>query len=242
MATQSGLPAQASSAAPVPRERIRACVFDAYGTLFDVASAAEAGRATLGDAATALAALWRRKQLEYTWLRSLMGVYSDFWQVTGDALDYALQALGRTDPALRTRLMEAYLTLAPYPEVPGVLRRLGRAGIARAILSNGSPAMLSAAVSAAGIGSELAAVLSVDIIRVYKPDPRVYRLAANSLGIAPGEICFLSANAWDVAGAAHFGFQAVRVDRTGEPAERLPGRPTATIPDLDGLPALLGIA
>lgn len=220
---------------------LRACVFDAYGTLFDVRSAAATERDVLGDAMQPLAELWRRKQLEYTWLRSLMGAYADFWQVTGDALDYALEALGRSEPALRTRLMGLYLRLAAYPEVPSVLRRLGQAGMARAILSNGSPAMLESAVGAAGIAGELSAVLSVDGLRIYKPDPRVYQLAADRLGLQPGEICFLSSNAWDIAGAAHFGFRAVWVNRFAEPPERLPGTVAAVLGDLDGLPAFLGL-
>jgi 2-haloacid dehalogenase len=228
-------------AAPLAGARIRACVFDAYGTLFDVRAAAAAEREALGDAMQPLAELWRRKQLEYSWLRSLMGAYADFWQVTGEALDYALAALGRAEPALRARLMELYLRLSAYPEVPAVLRRLGRAGMARAILSNGSPAMLAAAVSNAGIAAELSAVLSVDGLKLYKPDPRVYQLAVDRLGVGKAEICFLSSNGWDVAGAAHFGFRAVWVNRFGDPAERLPGRPAASIPDLGGLPALLGI-
>lgn len=243
MATQSPDATQeASTRWPMLGDsHIRACVFDAYGTLFDVMAAAEPEREALGDAMQPLAQLWRQKQLEYTWLRSLMGTYADFWQVTGEALDFALQALGRSNPGLRARLMDVYLRLNTYPEVPAVLHRLGRAGLVRAILSNGAPAMLAAAVSNAGIDRELAAVLSVHELRQYKPDPRVYQLAVDRLATPAREICFLSSNAWDVAGAAHFGFQAVWVNRTGQPPERLPGTPAATIADLGQLPGLLGL-
>ncbi|MGF1625387.1 MAG: haloacid dehalogenase type II [Alphaproteobacteria bacterium] len=231
----------ASSPAPLAAAGIRACVFDAYGTLFDVVSAAAAEAVVLGAAMQPLAELWRRKQLEYTWLRSLMGSYADFWQVTGDALDYAMEARGLADPALRARLMDLYLRLDAYREVPAVLRQLGKAGLSRAILSNGAPAMLESAVVNAGIADELTAVISVDELRVYKPDPRVYQSAVDRLGVARAGICFLSSNAWDIAGAAHFGFHAVWVNRAGAPAERLPGRPVAAIPDLSQLPALLGL-
>lgn len=241
--TQETTAQDAGNRWPTLNERhIRACVFDAYGTLFDVMAAAEPERAALGDAMQPLAQLWRQKQLEYTWLRSLMGDYADFWQVTGDALDYALEALGRTEPGLRARLMDVYLRLNTYPEVPAVLHRLGRAGLVRAILSNGSPRMLSAAVANAGIDRELATVLSVHDLKIYKPDPRVYQLAVDRLGTPPAEICFLSSNAWDVAGAAYFGFQAVWVNRFDQPAERLPGKPAAMLGDLNQLPHLLGLA
>ncbi|MEZ5666391.1 MAG: haloacid dehalogenase type II [Alphaproteobacteria bacterium] len=232
----------ASAQAPLPAlAGIRACVFDAYGTMFDVAAAAARERAALGAQAQPLAQLWRQKQLEYTWLRSLMGAYADFWQLTGDALDYALDSLGIADPALRDRLLDLYSRLDAYPEVPGVLAALRKGGLACAILSNGAPAMLASAVANAGVGDMLAATLSVDGLRIYKPDPRVYQLAVDRLGVAASEICFLSSNAWDVAGSAHFGFRAVWVNRFGQPAERLPGRPVAELRDLAGLPALLGL-
>lgn len=219
---------------------IEACVFDAYGTLFDVHAAAARCRDELGDDAERLSTLWRDKQLQYTWLRSLMRHHVDFWQVTGDALDYSLAAIGRDDAPLRERLMSIYRVLDAYSEVPRMLERLRDAGLKTAILSNGSPEMLTAAVDNAGIAGLLDAILSVESVGIFKPDPGVYRLASDNLGVAPGAICFLSSNAWDVCGAATFGFTAVWVNRTGQPAERLPGNPVAELPDLVGLPDLLG--
>lgn len=221
---------------------IRACVFDAYGTLFDVHSAAAKCRDALGDKAEALSETWRQKQLQYTWLRSLMEAHADFWRVTGDALDYAMTAVAMDDPAVRKRLMDLYLSLDAYPEVPGVLRRLKQAGLGTAILSNGSPAMLEAAVQSAGLADDVDQVLSIEDVGIYKPDPRVYRLAVDRLGIAPSEICFMSSNAWDAFGASHFGFRVAWCNRFGQPPERLPGKPDAEIRDLGVLPDLLGLA
>ena len=162
---------------------IRACVFDAYGTLFDFASAARACRDDLGDKVDTLTALWRDKQLQYTWLRAAQGRHADFWQVTGDALDFVLESMGLERPGLRERLMECYLTLAPFPEVPGVLQTLKGSGMRTAVLSNGSPRMLSAAVEGAKLDGLLDAVLSVEEAGVYKPHPKVYQLAVDRLGV-----------------------------------------------------------
>jgi 2-haloacid dehalogenase len=222
-------------------EGVAACVFDAYGTLLDFASAVEPSRARLGGRADALNALWRTKQLEYTWLRSLMRRHADFWQVTGEALDFALEHLGLDEPGLRDGLLAAYRRLTPFPEVRPMLERLQAAGLPRVILSNGSPAMLAAGVESAGLAPLLDAVLSVESVGVYKPDPRVYALAADHLGQPPDRIAFLSSNAWDVAGAACFGFRVVWVNRAGAPRERLPGLPAAEIAELSALPALLGL-
>lgn len=220
---------------------IQACVFDAYGTLFDVNAAAARCRDDLGDDADTLAKLWREKQLQYTWLRSLMRRHADFWQVTGEALDYALAVLGRDDPELRQRLMDLYRIIDAYPEVPRVLERLKDAGTKTAILSNGAPTMLASAVDKAGIVSLLDDVLSVEDVGIFKPDPAVYQLAVSRLGVPAEGICFLSSNAWDVAGAATFGLRCVWVNRSGQPPERLPGEPVAQLPDLGGLPELLGL-
>lgn len=219
---------------------IGACVFDAYGTLFDVTAAAARCRDDLGDKAGALAALWRTKQLEYTWLRSLMDEYVDFRQVTGDGLDYAMATLGIGED-LRPRLMDLYMRLDAYGEVKDVLSGLKAADIKTAILSNGAPAMLEAAVKNAGIDDLLDDVLSVDSIGVYKPHPRVYQLAVDGLGLAAGRICFMSSNAWDVSGAANFGFRVVWVNRFGQQRERLPGAHEHEISTLAELPALLGL-
>jgi 2-haloacid dehalogenase len=219
---------------------IRACVFDAYGTLFDVHSAVARLRARLGERADALSQLWRAKQLEYTWLRALMGRHADFRQVTGEALDYALARTG-ADPAVREPLMQAYLALDAYPEVADVLRRLRAAGLKTAILSNGEPGMLEAGARSAGIDGLLDAILSVEEVGIYKPRPKVYQLALDRLGVRADQIAFQSSNAWDVSGAAAFGLRAVWINRHGAPPERLPGAPEHELRDLSGLPALLGI-
>jgi 2-haloacid dehalogenase len=219
----------------------RACVFDAYGTLFDLTSAARRCADALGDRAEALGALWRTRQLEYSWLRSLMGAHADFWQVTGESLDYALAVLGIADAALRARLMDAFLHIQAYPDAVTVLDALKRARRPAAILSNGAPRMLSAAVASAGLGHLLDHVLSIEEAGIYKPHPRVYALAARRLGVAAEHICFVSSNGWDAAGAAQFGFRAVWANRAGAPRERLPGEPVAELSGLDRLPALLGI-
>jgi len=222
-------------------ENIKACVFDAYGTLFDVHSAVGRHKSRIGDSADALSALWRTKQLEYTWLRSLMRRHADFWQLTGDALDYAMDAHDVNDPDLREDLMNAYLSLDAYPEVRGVLQTLKRARLQTAILSNGAPNMLEAAVESAGIGDLLDASLSIEEVGVYKPDPRVYQLALDRLGVAAEEVGFQSSNAWDAVGAATFGFRVAWVNRFGQRRERLTADPQAEIRDLAQLPAVLGI-
>jgi 2-haloacid dehalogenase len=221
---------------------IRACIFDAYGTLFDVHSAAARCRGELGDKADRLSEIWRQKQLQYTWLRSLMRTHADFWQVTGDALDFAMAAVGLDDPPMRQRLMELYLELDAYGEVPGMLAALKSAGLQTGVLSNGSPAMLEAAVRSAGLAELLDHSLSVEDVGIYKPDPRVYQLAVDRVGVATGEICFMSSNAWDAYAASHFGFRVVWVNRFGQPPERIPGAPDREIDNLAPLPGLLGAA
>ncbi len=219
----------------------KACVFDAYGTLFDVHSAIRRGGEALGEKADAISDLWRQKQLEYTWLRSLMGAHADFWQVTADSLDFALSASDTNSAALHHRLMELYLTLDPYPEVERTLSKLNEAEIKTAVLSNGSPRMLQAAVKSAGIEGLLDGVLSVEDVGVYKPDPRVYQLAVDRLSIPKEDICFLSSNCWDARGAAHFGFTVAWINRFKREPDRIPGDPGATIYTLDELPLLLGL-
>src|SRR5579863_9418233 len=184
---------------------IQACVFDAYGTLFDVNSAARTAQDSLGEKWQPLAELWRAKQLQYTWLRGLGVRHADFWQVTGDALDFALASLQIEDAALRTRLMNLYLTPDAYPEVPSTLKRLKQSGMKLAILSNGTPGMLAAAVSNAGIADLFDAVFSVEEVKVYKPHPSVYRLACGRLEAAAERICFISSNGWDAYSAKAFG-------------------------------------
>ena len=222
-----------------PLTGIRACVFDAYGTLFDFASAAARCPDIPEDRRAALTALWRDKQLQYTWLRSLQGRYADFWQVTGDALDFTLDSLGLAVPALRDRLMELYLTLSAFPEVPVMLRDLRTAGFRTAILSNGSPAMLDPLVRGAGLEDLLDAVLSVDAVRVFKTDPRVYEYALHALGVRAEEVSFQSSNAWDAYAASAFGMRVVWCNRYGQRRERLPGAPDHEVRSLAELPALL---
>lgn len=220
---------------------VQACVFDAYGTLFDVNAAAARCREALGEQAEPLARLWRDKQLQYTWLRSLRGDYVDFWHVTGESLDYAMATLGLDDAMLRTRLMEIYFVLDAYAEVPDVLATLKAGGMRTGILSNGSPSMLIAAVRNAGIDDSLDHVLSVDPLKIYKPHPSVYQSAVDAFDTAAEHIAFMSSNAWDASAAAHFGMQVVWINRFGARMETMPGTPAAEIASLSELPALLGL-
>ena len=214
---------------------VKHAVFDAYGTLFDVHSAASRHQEKLGENAQAVSALWRTKQLEYTWLRSLMQRYINFAKVTQDALDYALDSHGINDETLRQDLLNAYHELACYPEVPETLRNLKELELGTAILSNGAPKMLEAGVSNSRLENVLDSIFSVDTIGVFKPAPQVYQMAVDQLGSTPEEILFFSSNAWDVSGAVTFGYQAVWVNRFGQAAERLPGTPVLEIQTLDAV-------
>lgn len=219
---------------------IRACVFDAYGTLFDIHAPMRKLAPEIGEKADEISKLWRQKQLEYTWLRSLMGVHADFWHVTGEALDYALEAFEVKELGLKDEIMALYLKLEPYPEVLAALEAVKARSKLTAILSNGSPSMLDAAVRHAGLDKLFNFVLSVEDVGIYKPSRRVYRHAMQKLQIhdAPS-ICFVSANTWDAQAAAQFGFQAVRVDRFGLKDDRIPGRPAALIKDLSDLAGMV---
>lgn len=218
---------------------IRACVFDAYGTIFDFASAAARCADIPEDRRGALTALWRDKQLQYTWLRSLQDRYADFWQVTGDALDFTLDSLGIATPVLRERLMDLYLTLSAFPEVPETLRQLKNEGFVTAILSNGSPAMLDTAVRGAGLQDLFDAVLSADAVQVFKTHPRVYEYGLQRLGLRAEQVSFQSSNAWDAFAASAFGMRVVWCNRYGQRRERLPGAPDHEVRNLTELPALL---
>ena len=220
---------------------IKACVFDAYGTLFDVHSAVGAHKARLGENADSVSLMWRTKQLEYTWLRSLMRDFADFWQVTGDALDYALDAHNISDNVLRGDLMDAYLALKTYDEVLPVLTKLKEAGYITAVLSNGATGMLESANRSSGIDKVLNESLSVDELGIFKPDPQVYELVTKKFNIQPEQVLFQSSNAWDAAGAASFGFKVLWVNRFGQRPERLPARPDYEAKDLNHLLELLGI-
>jgi 2-haloacid dehalogenase len=220
-------------------EGVRACVFDAYGTLFDIHSAVQRLKDRVGPNAASVSEVWRVKQLEYTWLRALMKRHVDFRQVTAEALDYALDSHGIDDRTVRDALLDAYLALDAYPEVPEVLRQLKERDLITAILSNGEPEMLSSGAKSARIEPVLDHILSVEEVGIYKPAPEVYALAVDRLGVAAHEIAFQSSNPWDVHGAATFGFQAVWINRRKLPRERLPGTPAAMLEDLRGLSGLL---
>ncbi len=223
---------------------ITTCVFDAYGTLFDVNAAAaqaaqEPAHAALAAIWPAIARDWRLKQLQYTWLRAVAGQHCDFWQVTQDGLDWAMEASGLADDATRARLLELYWELAAYAEVPAMLATLKKRGLATAILSNGSPDMLDGAVASARIGNVLDAVLSVQSVGVFKPHDGVYDLVGQHFGCARSDVLFVSSNGWDAAGAAGYGFQTVWVNRAGEPMDRLYATPTHVMSDLTKIPELL---
>jgi 2-haloacid dehalogenase len=215
-----------------------AFVFDAYGTLFDVHSAIARHRAAAGPDADRLSELWRTKQLEYSWTLTLAGCYADFWTLTERALDFALARCPSVDRALKPRLMEAYRMLDAYADARAALQALKERGRATAILSNGSPAMLTAAVAAAHLAQYLDAVLSVDAIRQYKPRPDVYRLVTDHFGVAPNDVLFVSSNRWDVMGARAFGFRAAWINRGKWPDEYPDLAPSDVLADLGGIAAL----
>lgn len=215
---------------------IEACVFDAYGTLFDVNAAARELAQDIGAAWPAFSATWREKQLQYTWLRACMGKHKPFWKVTQDALDFALESHKLTDPALRQKLLDLYWGLSAYPEVPDMLAKLKGVGIKTAILSNGSPDMLEGAVKAAGIGDVLDAVISVEDVGVFKPDFRVYKMVNDQMGVASSAVSFQSSNAWDAVAAKAYGFQVAWVNRSGQPPERMEWQPDIVLDDLSTLP------
>lgn len=222
---------------------ITTCVFDAYGTLFDVAAAAreaaaEPGRSAFAKSWSKVANDWRLKQLQYTWLRAITGDHTDFWKVTQDGLDWALEASDLDDPELRERLLQLYWELSAYPEVPEMLESLKINGMNTAILSNGSPEMLEGAVESAGIGELLDDVLSVESVGIFKPDSSVYELLTKRFNCARDEVLFVSSNGWDAAGATGFGFTTAWVNRAGEPMDRLPWTPKHVLSDLSSIPNL----
>jgi 2-haloacid dehalogenase len=214
---------------------IEACVFDAYGTLFDVNSAPLLLKDSLGDKWLPLAELWRAKQLQYTWLRSLAGRYADFLEVTRDALDFAMETFHIDDPVLRVRLLNLYVALSAYPEVPETLKRLKTSGIRLATLSNGTSSMLAAAAVNAGIADLLDAIVSAEEVKVYKPHPSVYQLACERLNVAASRVCFVSSNGWDAYSAKAFGFHVLWCNRMGQAPERIPETPDGQIATLSEL-------
>lgn len=221
---------------------ITTCIFDAYGTLFDVSAAAreaaaEPGREAFAEHWPQIARDWRLKQLQYTWLRAVMGAHCDFWKVTQDGLDWALEAAGLNgDKELRARLLQLYWELSAYPEVTKMLGALKAMAMNTAILSNGSPDMLNAAVESAGIGEHLDDVLSVESVSIFKPARLVYDLVGARFGCAPEQVLFVSSNGWDAAAASAYGFRTAWVNRMGEPVDRLPAVPEHILTDLTGIP------
>ena len=211
-------------------------VFDAYGTMFDVHAAIARHRAAAGPDADRFSEIWRTKQLEYAWMLSAAGHYVDFWTLTERALDYAFARCPTVDRALRARLLDAYFKLDAFPDARQALGALRAKGVKTAILSNGNPRMLEAAVTASGI--ELDALLSVDAIRIYKPQPAVYAMVTDRFGVAPAEVAFVSSNRWDVMGATAFGFRCVWVNRANLPDEYPDFAPVAVVRDLASLPTL----
>jgi 2-haloacid dehalogenase len=216
----------------------KAFVFDAYGTLFDVHAAIARHRADAGPEADRVSEIWRTKQLEYTWTMTLAGDYMDFWTLTQRALDYAFARVSSVNRALRPKLLEAYLQLDAFPDAPQALTELKLQGFRLAILSNGSPPMLDAAVKASGFDRLLDAVFSVDAVRAYKPRPEVYALVTEGLSVAAQEIVFVSSNRWDIMGAALFGFRPVWVNRARMPEEYPEHTPVQIVTDLAALSSL----
>lgn len=224
---------------------IKIVVFDAYGTLFDVAAAArraaeEPGREAFAAHWPKIASDWRLKQLQYSWLRAVTGAHDDFWAVTQEALDWALEASKIDDAELRETLLALYWELDAYPEVPQMLATLKSHGLKTAILSNGSPDMLKGAVQSADIGGFLDGVLSVEQVGVFKPARVVYDLVGATFAVEPDQVLFVSANGWDAAAATGYGFRTVWVNRARDPVDRLPWRPDQTISDLTSIPDLAG--
>lgn len=210
-------------------------VFDAYGTLFNVHAAIARHRTAVGPQAEWLSEIWRSKQLEYTWTLTLAGRYVDFWTLTERALDYAFARVPAVERALRPKLLDAYLTLDAFADVPAALAGLKARGARLAILSNGTPRMLDAAVEAAGIAAHLDAVLSVDAVRRYKPRPEVYALVTERFGVNAHDVILVSSNRWDVMGAVSYGFAAVWVNRTQLPDEYAELAPLRQVADLAAL-------
>lgn len=216
-----------------------AYVFDAYGTLFDVHAAVRRHAAEIGPDGQLLSEIWRAKQLEYSWVRTLMGAYQDFWQLTEQALDFAFARVPSADRSMRQTLLDAYWRLDCYPEVPRVLKALKAGGARTAILSNGSPRMLEAAVASSALEGFIDEVFSVDALSRFKTDPAVYDMVTTSWRLYPAKVSFQSSNRWDVAGAAKFGFRTVWINRAGQPDEYGDLPPSVILPSLDGLLAEL---
>ena len=213
--------------------KIKACIFDAYGTLFDVNAACRELSMEVGGNWEKLASLWRLRQVEYTWLRNSMDEYIDFWQITSNALDYAMETLGIENNELREQLLNLYLKLEAYPEVKGLLTKLKQRGLKTGILSNGSMKMLNSAVDNANIREYLDEILSVEECEIYKPSSKVYDLVKIKMQINKENVLFFSSNAWDMHAASNYGFKTIWVNRFNNKLERLPGKPINIVNSLE---------
>ncbi len=219
--------------------KIKACIFDAYGTLFDVNAACRELSKEVGDNWEKLASLWRLRQVEYTWLRNSMDEYIDFWQITSDALDYAMETLGIENNELREELLNLYLKLEAYPEVNDLLKKLKQRGLKTGILSNGSMKMLNSAVDNANIREYLDEILSVEECKIYKPSSKVYDLVKIKMQISKENVLFFSSNAWDMHAASNYGFKTIWVNRFNTKLERLPGKPIDIVNSLDKIDEII---
>ena len=219
--------------------KITTCVFDAYGTLFDVNAACRELSKEVGDKWNELSNLWRLRQVEYTWLRNSMKEYIDFWKITSDALDYAMETLNIKNIQLRDELLSLYLKLEAYPEVKSVLENIKNMGLKTAILSNGNKKMLESAVSNAKIQNLIDEILSVDECKVYKPSCEVYDLVESKMGVKKEKVLFFSSNAWDMHAASNYGFKTIWVNRFQGKLEKLPGKPHKIVDSLEQIEKII---
>jgi len=212
----------------------KAIVFDAYGTLFDVNSAAEKCKDKIGNKWENFANFWRTTQLEYTWLRSLMKKHKNFWQITEDSLDKSMETF-QIDKSLRNDLLSLYKELSPYPEVKNVLENLKKKSFKLAILSNGTPELLNHLVKSSDLENLFDDIFSVEEVKIYKPDPKVYDIPVNKYKVSKGEITFLSANTWDVSGAGNYGYNSIWVNRNNSVFDKLDYKPKNEVKNLKQL-------
>ena len=215
-------------------KNIKAIIFDAYGTLFDVNSAAEKCRSKIGDKWESFANYWRKTQLEYTWLRSLMGRHKDFWQITEDSLDKSMQAFN-INKAMKNELLDLYKILSPYPEVKETLEKLKEKKYKLAILSNGTPALLNELVKSNGLQNLFDNIFSIEEVKIYKPSSKVYDMPVKKYSIKNEEVAFLSANTWDVSGGGNYGFTSIWVNRNKNIFDNLDYKPKNVISGLNQL-------
>ena len=220
-------------------EKTKVCIFDAYGTLFDVNAACRELSIEVGENWEELATLWRLRQVEYTWLRNSMNEYIDFWKITENALEYAMEVLNIDNEKLKIELLNLYLKLEAYPEVEKILTILKERGFKTGILSNGSDAMLESAVKNAKIENLLDEIISVERCKIYKPSSKVYDLVKDAFKIKNNQVAFFSSNAWDMHAAANYGFKTIWVNRFNGKLERLPGKPEAIVKNLEGIIKIL---